>query len=199
MTGATVRRIFVSLGMTDIGGITAKVLRAVLAADLNAEITVAVGARAKSMSELQQLATRDNRVRLHLDSSETCALMAAADIAVGAAGTTSWERCCLGLPTLLLVLAGNQSLIARNLAGLGAVRLSADTDPSSVTECLRHLANDPTARIAMSMAAARICDGKGATRFSRLLADAIRARRQLPAAAAGQIHQPGDRRERESR
>jgi len=41
--------------------------------------------------------------------------MADSDLAIGAAGSTSWERCCLGLPTLLIVLAENQRDAARFL------------------------------------------------------------------------------------
>ena len=47
--------------------------------------------------------------------------MLKADLAIGAGGTTSLERCCLGLPTLLCVLSVNQRVIAENLENLGAV------------------------------------------------------------------------------
>ena len=47
-------------------------------------------------------------------------LMADSDIAIGAAGGTSWERCCLGLPTILLVLARNQDRVAKALSASGA-------------------------------------------------------------------------------
>jgi spore coat polysaccharide biosynthesis predicted glycosyltransferase SpsG len=48
------------------------------------------------------------------------ALMAKADLAIGAAGGTSWERCCMGLPTIMLCLADNQREIARTLQSAGA-------------------------------------------------------------------------------
>ncbi len=44
-------------------------------------------------------------------------LMADSDLAIGAAGATSWERCCLGLPTVMVVLADNQRYAAAGSAG----------------------------------------------------------------------------------
>ncbi|MFP3733021.1 glycosyltransferase, partial [Bacillus sp. SIMBA_006] len=52
--------------------------------------------------------------------SDMARRMAEADLAIGAAGSTSWERCCLGLPTLMLILAENQEGIARALDAAGA-------------------------------------------------------------------------------
>ena len=50
-------------------------------------------------------------------------LMAESDMAIGAAGATAWERCCVGLPSLMFVLAENQRLIARSLERAGAARV----------------------------------------------------------------------------
>jgi UDP-2,4-diacetamido-2,4,6-trideoxy-beta-L-altropyranose hydrolase len=47
-------------------------------------------------------------------------LMADSDLCIGAAGSTSWERCCMGLPTLMLVLAANQQDAALALSEMGA-------------------------------------------------------------------------------
>ena len=60
--------------------------------------------------------------RVLVGASNMAELMAQADWAVGAAGGTSWERCALGLPTLLLVIADNQRSIAEQLQAAGAAR-----------------------------------------------------------------------------
>lgn len=173
-SGQPASRIFLSLGMTDIDGTTAWALKAALAANLDAEIAVAVGSGAESLPELRALAATDPRVALHLDSAEVCALMAASDLAIGAGGGTSWERCCLGLPTVMLVLADNQAVIAQTLARLGAAVLVPDRDAAALVDTLRRLANDPAARIAMSKAAGTVTDGRGTNRaadalFSRIM------------------------------
>lgn len=170
---ASARRIFVSLGMTDVGGITARVVYAVLAAGSDAEVAVLIGPSTPSLAELRALEAEDSRVQLHIDEPDVCTLMAESDLAVGAAGTTSWERCCLGLPTIVLVLAPNQSFIARNLGESGAARLVEAEKPASLTAAVQHLANDSAERLAMSEAAAAICDGEGAARVAGQIANRI--------------------------
>jgi UDP-2,4-diacetamido-2,4,6-trideoxy-beta-L-altropyranose hydrolase len=171
--GRPVSCIFVSLGMTDIGGITAPAVRAALAAGLDAEIAVAVGSQAESLPHLRAIASANTRVTLHLDSTEMCALMASSDIAVGAGGGTSWERCCLGLPTVMLVLADNQAAIAQSLASSGAAELVHRGDASALTTAIRRLAGDPAARTAMSTAAGAVTDGMGALRLADILMKAL--------------------------
>lgn len=101
-----------------------------------------------------------------------------ADIAIGAAGTSAWERCALALPSLMFVLASNQSLIAENLHATGAAICCGDiTGLADYSECetrfvegLRHCLV-PEHYALMSQQAALICDGKGCDRVvNRLLA-----------------------------
>ena len=120
--GGGVERILVSLGLTDVGGITARVVAALLETELNAQaqIDVVIGPMAQSRAELEAMAARNTRMELHIDPPDMARLMANADVAIGGGGTTSWERCCLGLPTVLVVLADNQRLIASKLGKVGA-------------------------------------------------------------------------------
>ena len=86
-------------------------------------------------------------------------LMLNADLAIGAGGSTSWERCCLGLPTLLCVLADNQRNSAESLEELGAVIIieNLKEDLRLITESFG-LLND------VSNNAKSICDGLGCAR-----------------------------------
>ena len=83
-----------------------------------------------------------------------------ADLAIGAGGSTSWERCCLGLPTLLYVLAENQRKIAENLEHLGAVKIVDDFKPN-----LQNILNNIDFWHSMSHNAQVICDGMGVKRI----------------------------------
>ncbi len=56
----------------------------------------------------------------HVQTSRMAELMAAADLALGAGGSASWERCCLGLPSILTAAADNQIAVCTTLAGTGA-------------------------------------------------------------------------------
>jgi UDP-2,4-diacetamido-2,4,6-trideoxy-beta-L-altropyranose hydrolase len=163
--GGGVKRILVSLGLTDIGGITARVIAALLEAELKAQIDVAIGPAAQSRAALEAMAARDSRIELHIDPPNMARLMTNADIAIGAGGTTSWERCCLGLPAVLVVLADNQRLIGEKLGAAGAVRtITGVTDANlvEITHTIIELSNDENARGKMIRAAATIIDGRGA-------------------------------------
>ena len=175
--GRPVSRVLISLGMTDVGGITAWATEAALASGLDAEFAVAVGARAKSLPALKALAEKDRRVVLHPDCEDMCALMVASDLAIGAGGMTSWERCCLGLPAIILVLAENQTRNAQHLARLGAAEFLPERDPSALAAAIRRLAADADARVEMSRAAAALTDGKGAQRLADQLMKRVAALR----------------------
>ena len=107
-------------------------------------------------------------IELHLDTPDAAGLMSRADIAIGGGGTTSWERCCLGLPTLLLELADNQKIISRNLDDAGAVRnlgWYANVTSDDVRNALDAFMDDPALLYGMSQRAAAICDGHGTSRL----------------------------------
>jgi UDP-2,4-diacetamido-2,4,6-trideoxy-beta-L-altropyranose hydrolase len=114
----------------------------------------------------------DMRVVAHGPAPQMHRLMTACDIAIGVAGSAAWERCCLGLPTILLRIGDGQSDVAEALAGSGAVidfgshsSLTADL----IAYSLRDLANNPTRRQAMATGAALVCDGRGARRVAGIL------------------------------
>lgn len=167
-----VERVLVSLGLTDIGGVTARVVAALLNTELKAQIDVVVGTTAQSRIALAEMAVRDSRLALHVDPPDMARLMTNADIAIGAGGTTSWERCCLGLPTVLVVLADNQRVIAEELSEASAVWLAfgaGEDHALEVTHKVMELLNDVSARRRMTDAAAMIVDGRGSTRVAEAI------------------------------
>ncbi|MGH6846062.1 MAG: UDP-2,4-diacetamido-2,4,6-trideoxy-beta-L-altropyranose hydrolase [Methylocella sp.] len=171
-TAGGVERVLVSFGLTDIGGVTARVVAALLGTELKAQIDVVVGPTAQSRIALAEMAARDSRLALHVDPADMARLMTNADIAIGAGGTSSWERCCLGLPTVLVVLADNQRVIAEKLSEAGAVWLVLGAGEDLVAEITRkviELSNDASARRRMTGAAALIVDGRGATRVAEAI------------------------------
>jgi UDP-2,4-diacetamido-2,4,6-trideoxy-beta-L-altropyranose hydrolase len=172
--GGGVRRILVSLGLTDVGGITGRVVRALLSGLGERMLDVVVGAAAPSLPELRALAAVDARMRLHVDTREMAALIAGADLAVGAGGSSAWERCCLGLPTVTVVLADNQRANTEALETAGAttmVELAGADFERRLAAAVEMLCSDTAVLAAMSAAAAGLCDGRGAERAAeRLLA-----------------------------
>lgn len=100
------------------------------------------------------------------------ALMSAADLAVGAGGSTSWERSCLGLPSLIVELAENQRNIAASLDRAGAALDLGKAETltnEKLTAALQMLYHDEERRSAMAEQAAAICDGDGTRRVMEVL------------------------------
>lgn len=183
--GMAVRRILVSLGLTDLGAITARVVRAALAARTGATLDVVLNDRAESLPYLRSLESSSHDMILHIDPSNMSQLMTNADLAIGAAGATSWERCCLGLPTILIALADNQRFVARTLAQIGAVKLLDNTDGFEpvLTNTLLELWQSEATRLSLARAAAQTIDGEGAKR----VVDAITLRTTTAQRGAGEL------------
>jgi UDP-2,4-diacetamido-2,4,6-trideoxy-beta-L-altropyranose hydrolase len=99
-------------------------------------------------------------VRLHVDVTDPWHLMSVADLAVGAAGTTSLERCCLGLPSVVLVTAENQWVQAITLRR-DRLALVTDNEPLAIKSALERLAYDSSLRSALSTRCAALCNGAG--------------------------------------
>jgi UDP-2,4-diacetamido-2,4,6-trideoxy-beta-L-altropyranose hydrolase len=118
--GGEVRSVLVSLGLTDVGAITGRVVTALLPVLGERRLEVVVGKGAASLPDLQALAERDVRIGLHTDVKDMERLVAEADLAVGAGGSSAWERCVLGLPSVTVILADNQRENSTALAAAGA-------------------------------------------------------------------------------
>ena len=185
--GEPPRRLLISLGLTDVGGVTARVIEALMPDLGDLSVDVVLGEGAASLERLRSLAAGDARVRLHINTQQMPALTAEADLAIGAGGSSTWERCCLGLPTVTVVLADNQRPNALALAAAGAA-LMIEAAAADFEDRLRvmfmELINDSARRHAVGQAAAILCDGRGAER----VADGLLALagRETPSPARGE-------------
>lgn len=167
--GETVGRVLVSLGLTDVGGVSARIVSRLLPRLSEAGLDVVLGRAAPSLPQLQRLAARDPRVTLHVETPDMDQLCAQADLAVGAGGSSTWERCALGLPTVLVVLADNQEPGARAVAEAGAaeaVDARADSFEADFDRAFLGLMRSPERRGRMARAAGALCDGEGAGRVA---------------------------------
>jgi spore coat polysaccharide biosynthesis predicted glycosyltransferase SpsG len=85
-----------------------------------------------------------------------------ADLAIGAGGSTSWERCCLSLPTFIFVIDENQRMIVKQLVKFGAVKLIENIE--SIKNNLEDIQNNINSWTLMTRKSKNICDGLGADR-----------------------------------
>lgn len=113
-------------------------------------------------------------------ADDLAVLMVDADLAVAAAGTTSWELCCMGVPTVLVSVADNQVPVARALAEAGVALDAGPVDEGvgdRVAQGLRSLRGDPAKRAVMVTRGRVLVDGRGADRVvTEMLTGGVRVR-----------------------
>jgi UDP-2,4-diacetamido-2,4,6-trideoxy-beta-L-altropyranose hydrolase len=101
-------------------------------------------------------------------------IMLSTDIAVGASGTTSWERCAMGLPSIAIIEAENQRNIALNLESIGAIKIiEREYIEQQLEERILEWQKDLTAYMSSVNSCLSICDSKGAYRIARALENNI--------------------------
>lgn len=111
-----IQRILIYFGGTDADNLTGRVLGAFLSlnrSDINVDVVLSrFSPHAGAIN--RQVDGHDN-VFLHHGMASLAPLIAKADLSIGACGTTTWERLCLGLPSLVITMANNQRGIAEEL------------------------------------------------------------------------------------
>lgn len=165
--------LLVSMGGVDKHNVTGRVLEALNDCALPAacRITVVMGAQAPWIAEVRAQVARMSSTEVLVGVQNIAQLMADSDLAIGAAGTSAWERCCLGLPTLMIVLAANQSAGAQALGKSGAALLLEDRGQLAIelqTNIRTLLQSEVLQR--MQDACRLVTDGMGAIRAMEIIA-----------------------------
>lgn len=163
--------VLISMGGVDKDNYTEKALNALDSSGLNGrtEVTVVLGKQAPWLTEVRaQAANSRLNVRVLSQVSNMAELMSQSDLAIGAAGSTSWERCCLGLPTLICVLADNQQGIAEALEShRAAMMVSQKGTEATLREKIVILLAQPERLMLLSDSARQLVDGCGAGRVAQ--------------------------------
>jgi UDP-2,4-diacetamido-2,4,6-trideoxy-beta-L-altropyranose hydrolase len=168
-----VQRIFVFLGGSDPTNTTIKVLKAIY--HLNRpeiKVDVIVGNSNPNKDDIKDYCAKHPNINYYLQTNQIASLMRIADLAIGAGGSTTWERCCLGLPSIVLAIADNQKLISQKMHDIGAVYYLGDHSEVAIMEISRvldQLINKPEFLQTMSNIGFDLIDGDGITRVVNYL------------------------------
>lgn len=161
----SIARLLVFLGGADAPDVTR---RAVLAASrFPLTVDVVIGPAYEHRAALESLAAEQPDITIHSDVEDMATLMARADLAIGAPGSASWERCALALPALLVTLADNQVEVAGLLHQAGAAESLGwhhEVSSAGIERAIRCLMDAPERMRAISQAARAIADGSGTDR-----------------------------------
>ena len=188
--GNAVERVLVSFGQIDALNATQSALAALAAVDFAGDIDVVLGYAAPHLDAVR--AACGPQTRLHIDTDQMPVLMMEADLAIGAGGVTALERCCLGLPAVLVTVADNQRGIVAMLKEVGAAADAGQVGAGLETrlaESLPALLAEGSRRDAMALAGAKLIDGWGLERIMLAAVGAAAAKdgcavRLRPATAA---------------
>ena len=158
------KNILVSLGGVDPQNITTDVINELSKVSVLAdtEVNVVLGSQSPHISAVKMAAKKSPlKINVHVDTKQMAELMSQAHLAIGASGSSSWERCALGLPSISYVIADNQIDIALALENSGAAITIREIHElsSKLATVISNIKN-------MSIEASLICDGFGVKRVS---------------------------------
>lgn len=167
-----VRRILVFFGGIDPENFTKRAIEAIKnVSGNNLLVDVIVGAEHPYRLEVEESCKLQN-YNLYVQTKHMADLMSKADLAIGAGGSASWERCCLGLVTISVAFADNQYDIANSLDKFGACIFIGDQNSAAqqkIEGSLKLFINDSAKLLLASKKAFSLVDGCGAQRVSEVL------------------------------
>lgn len=161
------KHLLVFMGGGDPDNFTTTMLQGVLESGLAPQLhlEIVIGSANPHRQEIEAMSQRFPKARTHTQTPDIAVLMAGTDLMIGAAGTTSWERCCLGLPSLLFSLAANQRENGRQIARHRAALYlgdAASTSAEVIGRLLRKLATRPALIRQIAQRAFELTAGCGA-------------------------------------
>jgi UDP-2,4-diacetamido-2,4,6-trideoxy-beta-L-altropyranose hydrolase/UDP-4-amino-4,6-dideoxy-N-acetyl-beta-L-altrosamine N-acetyltransferase len=163
------KQLLINMGGVDVDNVTEKVLNELKICNLpnDLHITVVMGGSAPYLENVKSKAiTLPYKTEVKVDVGNMAEIMANSDIAIGAAGSTTWERCCLGLPTIQTVIAKNQFFSAETLAHHNIVKLVKE-----IKETTYLLESSSEWMKSVSSSALEICDGMGSYKVFNKMTD----------------------------
>jgi len=158
-----IKRILVFFGGVDPSDETTRAIKAIDTIDLDSlQVDIVVGKANPRQEQIRYLCEADPRLDYLRNVTNMAELMARADLAIGAGGTTTWERCYMGLPTIAVSVADNQCEAMEVAATHGAVWYLGwhrDVMAEDIEAQLRWALENPDAVRTMSQAALQVMEG----------------------------------------
>lgn len=167
----SVRRAFIFFGGSDPSNETRKAIEAMRPiSKLGVSSIVLVGGLNSSAKRIRALCESLEDITLHEHRFDIAHIMAEADIAIAGGGVNTWERCCVGLPSIVITQADNQRRHVKQLADDGIVIHAGwheDVTSSYLSDIIGDVISDEQRLYDMSVDGMKIVDGNGAKRIAK--------------------------------
>jgi UDP-2,4-diacetamido-2,4,6-trideoxy-beta-L-altropyranose hydrolase len=161
-----VKRILISFGGVDTANHTGLAIKALKSIGyIEYHVDVVIGNQHPKRKEIEA-----NCVELgfscHVQTAQMAELIASADMAIGSGGIATWERCCLGLPTIVICAAQNQRQQIEDAARKGLVALPNDFEQNekSLAKHIQTMIDNRAFRTLLSTNGMSCVDGRGVMR-----------------------------------
>lgn len=168
-----IRRLLIGYGGSDPTHETEKVLSVIKGLKRrDFFIDVVVGKMNMRLAEISKFMMNIPRLQLHVHPDHVAHLMAVADMAFGAGGIMTWERCYMGLPSLVTVVVDNQRSMTEYMHHQKAIHNMGwheQVKSESIETSLNYYLDHPNSVLEMSRVAQEIVDGKGVERVVKCL------------------------------
>jgi len=130
-------------------------------------LNVVISSNSPDKKKILELSNHYKNIKVISDLISLAPLMLKADLSIGACGATTWERCCLGLPSLVITVAENQRQIAKELNKQGIIRWLGHHDTITKKSICKAIENYTDQNLeTWSKACKLITDGKGALKVA---------------------------------
>lgn len=162
-----VENILITLGGSDANNLTKDIIEYVRA--LPYKFHIVVGSSFVFEKDLEQFECENILLHKNANMKE---LMGMSDICISACGSTLYELSYMGIPTVGIIIAKNQELVAYNMEKENVIINAGwynKLNKEELTCLIEKLANDYELRKNMSLKCINLIDGKGAERIVKEL------------------------------
>lgn len=166
-----ISKVLISMGGVDATNATLEVILALEKSDLQtlAEIKIVLPRSAPHYCEVENLVTKSKlKITMIPGTDNMAALISFADLVIGAGGVSTWERFCLGAPSITVIVAENQRSLAINLQNKQlSIALEQDQISAELPTILNTISDERLASLCSKTT--KICDGEGVNRILKII------------------------------
>ncbi len=173
----TIHRVLLFFGGSDLHGLTERVLAWIIDAGYRFVIDVVVGSSNQRKEVIEQTCKTSKDISFYLQVDNMAERFACCDLAIGASGSSSWERCSLGVPSIVIGLAENQKLVSEQLSNAGAaiyLGFHEQVKKQDLITAVNNLSSNAELTQNLSKSSQALVDSYGTQRISTLLLPSFR-------------------------
>ena len=168
-----VKTALIFFGGNDLHNMTGMTIEALTQPELKfLELDVIIGANNPHISTLMTQVMDRPLTRIHQPRLHLADLMATSDISIGAGGATTWERMCMGLPSIVICVAENQRTVSEKLSSDGLIKYAGMANTlnyMALAEIISELIASPDRMFSFSVKTQQLVDGLGTFRVANII------------------------------